>query len=139
MYSRVFEVVDDEGRVLFFLVKSARGGPLESIGSQFTANAVARHEDGEFLWAIRDTEQARLMVEWIARHARIVFEVCAADIEWTQATSDALVLASVAPLGMPRVFFALGDNGEAVTPVFDSTAAFMAWLGNSALPPPSFI
>lgn len=83
MYSRVFEVVDDEGRVLFFLVKSARGGPLESVGSQFTANAVTRHEDGEFLWAIKDTEQARLMVEWIARNARIKLVVCAADIERT--------------------------------------------------------
>lgn len=137
MSSRVFEVVDDEDRVLFFLVKSARGGPLESVVSQFSANAVARHEDGEFMWAIKDTEEARVMVELIVRDAGIALEKLTADIEVAQAARDTPVLASVAPPGTSCLFFALGADGELVTEVLTSRAAVVAWLGRFAPPSPS--
>ena len=134
MYSHVFAVLDEQDRVLFFLVKSARGGPLESVGSQFTANAVARHEDGEYLWAIRDTTQARVSLAWIERMAGIKREEVVAVVEKDLEADSGPVLASVTLPGRQQFFFCLAANGDAVTPVFSSGTEARAWLAGTGLP-----
>lgn len=134
MYSRVFEVYGHQGRLLFYLVKSARGGPLESVGSQSAAGAVARHEDGEYLWAIRATNQARDTVEWITAQARLTRVRIRGVMLNEQPLGEPFLLESVTPPGLLPLYYAIAVNGDVVGPVSVSESELREWLAAPAAP-----